>query len=1157
MRLSDLATEFAGEPTLAAALAAAEPRRDPLTVELRDALKPLYAALLVERLQRPLIIVTAEEARAGELAHDIGMWAGNMPVLHFPDVDQPAFAMLAINHDLLARRVAVMGRLVHATDRDPIVVVASARALMRRLMPVDEFKGHYLTLAPGAVTDLDALTRRLVSLGYESTPLVERPGEFAHRGGIVDIFPPGADLPVRVDFFGDEIESVRTFDPDSQRSLRPAPELIITPASEVPIWLGTQVAGRLRAMQLDDLRPEDRQTWRSHLDRLEGGEYFDDAAFYTTSLLPDAVSLLDYAPQGTCVVDELEQLRLAARDAERAAEQNRERLAASGELPADFASPLFAASTVIERAEQASVRLTFVPSLPGAADGLRTVIEDFGPVPSYAGRLRRLSDDLDALRRDGRRVVVVSYQGHRLQRLLLDQGLPTAALEDMEQLGAAGSISVLSGTLSEGLRHDGLHLTVITDAEVFGRRRIRRGRRSRHGAERTFLADLQPGDFVVHVDHGVARFTGIVQLQDTGGAREYLLLQYQGDDRLYVPVDQVARVQKFVGMSDAEPNLSRLNTADWQRAKRRARKSAESIAAELLEIYAARELATGMAFGPDSSAQREFEEAFAFIETPDQLTAIADAKTDMERERPMDRLVAGDVGYGKTEVALRAAFKAAMDGRQVAVLVPTTILAQQHFDTFVSRLSDYPVKVELLSRFRSRREQADVLAGLTSGDVDIVIGTHRLLQGDVSFADLGLIVVDEEQRFGVAHKERLKALRKNVDVLTLTATPIPRTLHMALASLREISVIESPPEQRLAVKTYVTTYNDDIVRDAVRSELARGGQVYFLHNRVQTIYTWQRRLQELLPDVEMLVAHGQMPPAELEEVMYRFARGDAQVLVATAIIENGLDIPNVNTIVVNDAWQFGLAQLYQLRGRVGRAAAQAYAYFMYQKGHTLTEQAQKRMQTILEASELGAGFRIAMRDLEIRGAGNLLGAEQHGHMSAVGFDLYSRMLAEAVDRLRGETPEPEPPAAVVDLPLDAFLPDAYMGSYATKVREYQRLARLRGVDEVEAAIADIRDRFGELPRPVDNLAYLLRIKARAQALGFAAVTTYGRELIIKAPADFVPSPMVMLKATRWGVKRGQAGLVWPDFARDAQWQAKLMGLLDDFVRWDALAPASS
>ena len=448
MRLSDLATEFAAEPTLTAALAAAEQRDDALTVELRDALKPLYVALLVERLGRPLVVVTAEEARAGEMAHDIGMWAGDVPVLHFPDVDQPAFAMLAINHELLARRVAVMGRLAHANEGDPIVVVASARALMRRLMPVDEFRSNYLTLAPGAVTDLDALTRRLVSLGYEPTPLVERPGEFAHRGGIVDIFAPGSTLPVRVDFFGDEIESVRTFDPDSQRSLRPAPELIITPATEVPIWLGDRVAGRLRELPLADLRPEDRQTWSSHLDRLEGGEYFDDAAFYTTSLLPDAVSLLDYASQGMCVVDELEQLRLALRDTERTATENRERLAANGELPVDFASPLFPASAMVERVEAAPVRLTYVPSLPGAAEGRRAVIEKFGPVPSYAGRLRRLSDDLEALRRDGRRVVIVSYQDRRLQRLLLDQHLPTTSLEDLEHLDASGSRSACSAARS-------------------------------------------------------------------------------------------------------------------------------------------------------------------------------------------------------------------------------------------------------------------------------------------------------------------------------------------------------------------------------------------------------------------------------------------------------------------------------------------------------------------------------------------------------------------------------------------------------------------------------------------------------------------------------------------------------------------------------------
>lgn len=1157
MRLSDLAPELAAEPTLAAALAEAEGSDGPLTVELRDSLKPIFAALLVERIRRPLIVITPEEARASELANDISMWVANTPVLHFADADQPAYAMLAINHDLLAQRVAVMGRLVHAPAQEPLVVVASARALMRRLMPIAEFQGNYLTLAPGAATNLESLTRRLIGLGYRANPLVERPGEFAHRGGIVDIFPPGAGLPVRVDFYGDEIESVRTFDPISQQSTGPAPDLIITPATEVPVWLGSRVAGRLRDLELEKLRPEDRQTWTRHLEQLEGGEYFDDAAFYTTSLMPDAVSLLDYAPDAKWVADELEHTRLAASDAERTAEENRERLAANGELPGNFGSPLFAAADLISRVERTSVRLTYVPCLPGAQEGPRFVTEGFDAVPSYAGRLRRLSDDLNALREDGRNVLITSYQGRRLQHLLLDQGLPTTTLKDLGGWGPNGSIAILNGTLSEGLRHDGLGLTLITDAEVFGRRRVRSRGRSRRGADRTFLADLQPGDFVVHTDHGVARFSRIVQLQDTAGAREYLLLEYQGDDRLYVPVDQVGRVQKFVGMSDAEPKLSRLNTADWQRAKSRARKSAESMANDLLEIYAARELASGQAFGPDSSAQRAFEEAFEFIETPDQLAAIADTKIDMERERPMDRLVAGDVGYGKTEVALRAAFKAAMDGRQVAILVPTTILAQQHYDTFASRLSDYPVKIELLSRFRSRPEQNDVLARLATGDVDIVIGTHRLLQPDVSFADLGLIVVDEEQRFGVTHKEKLKGLRANVDVLTLTATPIPRTLHMALASLREISVIESPPEQRLAVKTYVTTYDDDIVRKAIQSEIARNGQVYFLHNRVQTIHTWQQRLRALLPQVEMLVAHGQMPPTELEEVMYRFARGDAQVLLATAIIENGLDIPNVNTIIVNDAWRFGLAQLYQLRGRVGRAATQAYAYFLYQEGHRLTEQAQKRMQTILEASDLGAGFRIAMRDLEIRGAGNLLGAEQHGHMSAVGFDLYSRMLAEAVERLRGEEPEPELPAAVVDLPLDAYLSDEYMGSYASKIREYQRLAQLRGIDEVEKAIADIRDRFGDPPASVENLAYLLRIKARAHALGFPAVTTYGQELIIKTSPDFAPSPTVMLKAKGWGIKRGKTGLVWNNFSRDSEWTSKLMLFLDDLVRWDALAPTAS
>ena len=1156
MHLSGVLAELARDPSIEAALSASASSA-PVTIELRDALKSLFVPLLSQRLGRPVIVVTTDDARARELAQDMRAWSPKQPVLHFPDPDQPAYSMLAISHDVLAQRVAVLAQLVRAAENSSEpgpIVVSSLRAAMRRLMPVEEFRAHFLALTAGASMDLETTVRRLVALGYAPTPLVERPGEFARRGGIVDIFAPDGPLPVRVDFFGDEIESLRAFDPETQREVGAVSELVLAPATEVPIWLGDRVAGRLRRLDLAGLRPEERQIWARHLEQLEGEEYFDDAAFYTMSLVEDAAMLFEFCQDAVLVVDEPDQMAWTAREAEKTAAENRARLTASGELPAEFTSPLFSADELLPMLEAAPLRLTYVPGLPGASDGRRCVIEGFQPLTAYAGRLRRMCDDLEEMRADGQRVVLVSYQGRRLQQLMADQGLVSSAADSLDEPPPEGSITVVGGTLAEGWRYAPGRLVVVSDAEIFGRTRVRPLRRRARAADRTFLSDLSKGDHVVHVEHGIARFEGIVRLGESMGDREYLLLQYTGDDRLYVPVDQIGRVQKFVGMSDQAPKLSRLGTPEWQRAKKKAQKSAGEIAAELLDIYAAREVARGHAFAADSAWQREFEDAFPFIETPDQLQAIRDVKADMERRRPMDRLIAGDVGYGKTEVALRAAFKAAMDGKQVAVLVPTTILAQQHFDTFHSRAEKFPLRVELLSRFRSRAEQSAVVAGLASGEVDIVIGTHRLLQADVVFADLGLVVVDEEQRFGVSHKERLKALRKDVDVVTLTATPIPRTMHMALSGLREISVIESPPEQRLAVKTYVTTYSDEIVRDAILREIERGGQVYFLHNRVHSIHTWEERLRELVPEVEILVAHGQMPAGELEEVMYRFARGDAQVLLASAIIENGLDIPNVNTIVVNDAWRFGLAQLYQLRGRVGRAATQAYAYFVHHKDHMLTEESQKRLQTILEASDLGAGFRIAMRDLEIRGAGNLLGAEQHGHVSAVGFDLYTRMLGDAVERLRGNEPDPvEGMPVVVDLPLDAYLPDPYMGSYATKVREYQRLAKLRGLDEVEEAIADIRDRFGELPPPVENLAYLMRVKARAHALGFATVTTYGRELIIKMPRGYQASLSVMRATVGSKIRQGQSGLVWDGFEHDPKWSEKLLALLDGLMRWTAPA----
>ena len=685
MALTGLLDLLAEEPSLAAAVSRALTGPRPLTVEVRDGVKSTLLALLGRQAGRPLIVVTAEDGRAAELAHDIGMWSDARPVLHFPDPDQPAYSMLAIAGDVLAQRVAVLGHLARARESGgspPPIVVTSVRALLRRLVPPDEFRTHFLSLTPGAAADLPDVMRRLSALGYESTPLVERPGEFAHRGGIVDIFPPDARLPVRVDFFGDEIESVRHFDPETQRSLGPAGDVLMTPATEVPIWLGEQIAGRLRELDVDSLRPEDRVVWRRHLEQLEGNEYFDDAAFYTMSLLPDAASLIDYAPGALVVVDEPDQVAVAARDAETAAAANRERLTANGELPVRFASPLFPGARVMHRLDQSQVRLTFVPGLPGEDGASRAVVEGFQAQPPYAGRLQHMAEDLLALREARARMLIVSYQGRRLRHLLAEQGVAAEVLERLDEPPRAGSVTIIAGTLAEGWRHPLSDLVLVSDAELFGRKRIRRIRRGARGVDRSFLADLEKDDYIVHVEHGVGQFEGIVQMSEGSGEREYLAISYAGEDRLYVPVDQIGRVQKYVAISERAPRLSRLGTADWTRAKKKAQQSAEEIAAELLDIYAARELARGYAFPEDSPWQHEFDEKFPFIETPDQLEAINDAKADMERARPMDRLIAGDVGYGKTEVALRAVFKAAMSNKQVAVLVPTTVLAQQHFDTF-------------------------------------------------------------------------------------------------------------------------------------------------------------------------------------------------------------------------------------------------------------------------------------------------------------------------------------------------------------------------------------------------------------------------------------------------------------------------------------------
>jgi transcription-repair coupling factor (superfamily II helicase) len=721
-------------------------------------------------------------------------------------------------------------------------------------------------------------------------------------------------------------------------------------------------------------------------------------------------------------------------------------------------------------------------------------------------------------------------------------------VSEIKEIPPKGSLTLVQGLLGEGwvIANETL---LLTDAEVFGFIKQRRLVKRRPVPHHQFLIELTPGDYVVHVEHGIGKFAGVVRLGSDNGEKEYLLLKYAANDKLYVPTDQIERVNRYIGGGDHAPTLSRLGTQEWSRTKQKVRESVEEVAQELLALYAAREVVPGFSFSRDTVWQQELEASFPYVETPDQIEVQGQVKADMEKNKPMDRLVCGDVGYGKTEVAVRAAFKAVMDGKQVAILVPTTVLAQQHYSTFRERLEAFPVRIEVLSRFKTPREQQAIIEGLASGSVDICIGTHRLLQKDISFKNLGLLIIDEEQRFGVGHKEHLKKMRQEVDVLTLSATPIPRTLHMSLVGVRDMSTMETPPEQRLPIKTYVARYDERLIREAVLREMERNGQVFFVHNRVESIDYVADKLQSLIPEARIAIAHGRMPEAELERVMADFAQGKSDILVTTTIIESGLDMPNVNTLIVNRADRFGLTQLYQLRGRVGRGASLAYAYFLYEPGRMLTPTAEKRLKTIFEATELGAGFSIALKDLEIRGAGTLLGPRQSGHISAVGFSLYCRLLAEAVESQKARqagTPEkmrPSPlPAPTLDLPLRAFIPEEYIADVETRLSLYQRLSRVDKLEQIETLKDEFSDRFGALPSEVQNLLYALKIKILAARAGIDSVTTEDGLIVIRLLEGMQFTPQQRELPLPDGVRMGVRQLSL-SYKGDKGWKAKLEGVL--------------
>ena len=1123
----------------------------PRVLGVSDGAKACVAAALARQTSAPVLLVAPRPPQAQTLAEEVAAWLGDPSRVHlFPEREALPYERLAPDMETLRDRLRALVALRDADAGGPLVVVASGQTLSQRTLSPKELSAAVVRVSVGDRLTPEGLLSSLLGWGYEVVSLVDTWGQAGRRGGIIDVFPPTREQPLRIEFLGDRVESLRSFDPDTQRSLHILESAVIGPAREM-----LQPASDLEpfAGELDFSRcqHETYSRFQDELGQLRAGAAFDGDFFYVPFLA--AGSLLDHLPaEGILIVDEPADLAAALEEHDARSQEVRADLEDRGELPRGLPLPHQPWPLLQGALEARGRRLNLSRWATGEEEGVLRL--PFGPALAYGGRLRALAIDVAKARARGSITVIVSQQAQRLGELLAEHDISVPVAPELVSAPTSGSVALVQGSLPQGwaLGRDGTLLTLLTDAEVFGFTKQRRAPPRRVGAAReAFLAELAVNDLVVHVEHGIARFAGLVQKRIDGHEQEYLELRYAEGDRLFVPTDQVGRVSRYVGPSDRAPTLTRLGSQEWARAKERVRRAVADLARELLALYAARQVVEGHAFSPDQPWQQELEASFPYVETPDQLAAVREVKADMEHPRPMDRLVCGDVGYGKTEVAIRAAFRAVLEGMQVAVLVPTTVLAQQHFQTFTERLTSFPLRLEMLSRFRSEREQRLVTADLEAGAVDIVIGTHRLLQQDVRFKNLGLVIIDEEQRFGVVHKERLKQMRQQVDVLTLSATPIPRTLQMSLSGIRDMSTMETPPEDRLPIKTYVTEFDERLVREAIVRELERGGQVYFVHNRVHNIEQVARRLRDLVPEAKLAVAHGQMPEELLEQVMLDFVAGRYDVLVCTTIIESGLDIPNVNTILINQADKLGLAQLYQLRGRVGRGAARAYAYLLFERYKALSEPAQKRLQTIFEATELGAGFQIALRDLEIRGAGNLLGAEQSGYIGAVGFDLYIRLLADAVEHLkalqRGEKP-PVPatarPALVIDLPLTAHIPPSYVDDLNLRLALYQRMAQVERPEQVDELSRELEDRFGPVPTVARTLLWVVRMRGLARQAGVGSIQTEDGEIVVRMAEDSSTSPRESLRDLRsdglWA-GRTQARLDLPRLGRS--WPERLEQVL--------------
>ena len=1071
------------------------------------------------------LVVTYDETRAKEICDDFKNFTRN--VWFYPAKDL-LFYSADIHGNLMTRqRIGVLRRLLEETEG---VVVVTIDGLMDHLMSLESLAGQVLTVKTGETIDLAEWRRHLVSLGYENMAQVDGMGQFSIRGGIIDVFPLTEETPVRIELWDDEIDSIRTFDLESQRSIEQLEEIFIYPAIETVVSPkdlaegieclrkeGAAYEKALRGQRKIEEASRIRGIIEELTESLKEGFRLQGLDAYIKYFCPKTVSFLDYflEEQGLIYLDEPLRLKEKGETIETEFRESMVQRLEKGYLLPGQTELLYPVKEILARSQ--TKETVYLTGLDQNLSGM-TVHDKFGfmvkNVNSYQNSFEMLIKDLTRWKKDGYRVILLSASRTRASRLAKDlreydlraycpdedrtEEVLEGAKEGQEAEVRPGEILVVYGNLHRGFEYPLLKFVVITEGDMFGVEKKRKKRRKTvyEGKKIQSFSELSVGDYVVHEDHGVGIYRGIEKIEQDHVVKDYMKIEYGDGGNLYLPATRLEGIQKYAGAEAKKPKLNKLGGGEWAKTKTRVKGAVQQIAKELVQLYAVRQSESGFQCGPDTVWQKEFEELFPYEETDDQMDAIEATKADMESRKIMDRLICGDVGFGKTEIALRAAFKAVQESKQVVYLVPTTILAQQHYNTFVQRMKDFPVRVDMMSRFRTPAQQKKTLEDLKKGLVDVLIGTHRVLSADVVFKDLGLLIIDEEQRFGVTHKEKIKQLKKNVDVLTLTATPIPRTLHMSLAGIRDMSVLEEPPVDRMPIQTYVMEYNEEMVREAIHRELSRGGQVYYVYNRVNDIVEVANRIAALVPEASVVFAHGQMKEHELERIMLDFVNGDIDVLVSTTIIETGLDIPNANTMIVHDADHMGLSQLYQLRGRVGRSNRTAYAFFMYKRDKMLKEEAEKRLQAIREFTELGSGIKIAMRDLEIRGAGNVLGSEQHGHMEAVGYDLYCKLLNQAVRTIRGLETEEDAYETVVDCDINAYIPASYIKNEYQKLDVYKRISAIENEDEYMDMQDELMDRFGEIPRSVENLLRVAALKGIAHSAYVTEVSINRQEVRI-------------------------------------------------------------